>query len=322
METHAIAPSASKRDGADPWPSVCAIAETQAGAVSRIQLTELGVTRSSVDHWAAKRRIVRVAPRVYKVGGSVTTWEQQLHIGLLCLGDDACVSHEAAAQLHRFDRTPLDAVEFTVPRSRRTTRLAMRVHSTNTLGLVDRCRVDGIPATSATRTIIDLARARVGRRRLEAAVDSAVRSGASAPEVLRRRLTVLRGPGRWGCRLLDVLLVDAGGETMLERRFLTLMRLSGLPRPSLQVPFRDGLRTAARVDFLFEPYELVVEVTGRKGHSSPAERARDAQRRNELQDVGVDVYEFTWEDVTQHGSLVVRTVRRRLWNAGWRPGSG
>ena len=39
-----------------------------------------------------------------------------LRVGLLCLGAEAVVSHEAAARLHRFDRCLLDAVEFTVPR--------------------------------------------------------------------------------------------------------------------------------------------------------------------------------------------------------------
>ncbi|CAN5536530.1 hypothetical protein BH24ACT5_BH24ACT5_28690 [soil metagenome] len=143
--------------------------------------------------------------------------------------------------------------------------------------------VAGWPCTSATRTVIDLARARVGQRRLEAAIDSAVRSGRSAPLVLEQRLTELRGPGQWGARRLDDLLVDSGGHTMLERRFLELCRHHGLPRPMTQgVHRRDG-RTYARVDFYFADAGVVVEVSGRQGPSSPSERARDAQRRNELQ---------------------------------------
>jgi hypothetical protein len=171
---------------------------------------------------------------------------------------------------------------------------------------------------SATRTIIDLARARIGRYRLEAAIDSAVRSGASAPLVLQQRLADIRSSGHWGVRLLDRLLVDSGGHTMLERRFLEVVREAGLPRPTPQVIFaRDG-RAYARVDFHFGPIPVVIEVSGRKGHSSPAERARDAQRRNELQDAGQRVYEYTWEDVTQRSSDVARTLTARLYDAGWR----
>ena len=71
-------------------------------------------------------------------------------------------------------------------------------------------------------------------------------------------------------------------------------------------------RTYARVDFMFDEQAIVVEVSGRKGHTSPSERACDAQRRNELQDVGRLVYEYTWEHVTRQGDMVVDTVRTRL----------
>ena len=64
---------------------------------------------------------------------------------------------------------------------------------------------------------------------------------------------------------------------------------------------------------------IVVEVSGGLGHSTPAERARDAQRRNELQDIGVLVCEYTWEHVTRREGWVARTLEQRLRAAGWRP---
>ena len=70
--------------------------------------------------------------------------------------------------------------------------------------------------------------------------------------------------------------------------------------------------SVARVDFLFRAARLVVEVTGKLGHTTPMERARDAQRRNELQDLGFRVIEYTWEDVTQRPLAVIRTLRTRL----------
>ena len=70
-------------------------------------------------------------------------------------------------------------------------------------------------------------------------------------------------------------------------------------RPRTQVVFRAGGRHVARVDFLFDAFDVVVEVSGQKGHASPSERARDAQRRNELQDLGMRVYEYTFDDVTK-----------------------
>ena len=99
---------------------------------------------------------------------------------------------------------------------------------------------------------------------------------------------------------------------MLERRFLELIGAAGLPRPSTQVVFRSDQRTVARVDFLYRELSIAIEVSGRRGHSSPSERARDAQRRNELQDMGVRVFEYTWEDVMRRAAYVKESMLERL----------
>ena len=189
---------------------------------------------------------------------------------LLSLGERSWVSYEAAALLHGLDRSRPNAVEFTVDRNRRNYGVPFTVHSTKMLKPVDLVEVDGFRAMSATRTIVDLAHARAHPQRVEAAIDSAVRLGLSSPEVIAERLETLRGSGRWGCRLIDDLIVDSGGHTMLERRFLQLVREAGLPRPRTQVVHRKNGRHIARVDFLFDEAGVVVEVSGRLGHSTPS----------------------------------------------------
>jgi hypothetical protein len=293
-------------------PPFAAVAATQFGLVSRSQLESLEISRSGLRTLLQHGSLVVEAPRVYAVVGSPYSWHRSLMAGLLCLGEESWVSHEAAAALHGFERALKVPVEFTVMRRRRGSEVPFTMHTTGCLPPIDRVKIAGFRCTSATRTIIDLARARVPTVRLEAAIDSAVRSGASAPVVLAKRLGDLRGAGRWGARKLDELLVDSGGHTLLERRFLQLMREAGLPRPTPQVVHRRDGRTFARVDFIFEEHSIVVEVSGRKGHASDAERAKDAQRRNELQDVGRRVYEYTYRQVTQEPGYVVRTMRVRL----------
>ena len=61
----------------------------------------------------------------------------------------------------------------------------------------------------------------------------------------------------------------------------------------------------------------MVEVTGRKGHASDWERACDAQRRNELLDQGLKVYEYTRGQVEERADWVATTMRERLTSAGW-----
>lgn len=297
------------------WRAVTDFCEIHHGVIDRAELDRIGVTRGQLRGWIVAGRLVHVAPRVWRVVGAVDTWRQRLTIGTLSLGPDAAASHDSAARLHRLDRSRADVVEFLVPYARRGVGGRRRigvVHTSRVIRPWDRVMVDGIRTTSATRTIFDLANKPVHPDRVRAAIDSAVRLQLSAPQVIAERLFDIRRRGRAGVRLIDELLLDSGGHTMLERRFLSLMREAGLPHPTPQVVFADGNRTIARVDFLYAERRIVVEVSGRLGHSTPTDRARDAQRRNELQDLGFHVYEFTWEDVTRRPGQVVRTMRRLL----------
>jgi very-short-patch-repair endonuclease len=291
------------------------LAAAQEGLLTSTQLRDHGVTAWQQRCLVADGWIFRLAPRVYALRGAPDTHRRRLRCGLLCLGERSWVSFEAAAALHGLDRARPHAVEFTIDRARRPPVLPFAVHTTKRLDPIDHVVVDGFRAMSATRTVFDLALARAHPHRVEAAIDSAVRLQLSSPEVLARRLAGLRGQGRWGCRLVEDMLTDSGGHTHLERRFLELVRQAGLPRPRTQVVFRADGRHVARVDFLFGAH-VVVEVSGQKGHASPAERARDAQRRNELQDLGLRVFEYTFDDVTKRPDMVRRTLVARLTASG------
>jgi very-short-patch-repair endonuclease len=288
------------------------LAADQDGLVTTAQLRDAGVTTWRQQRMVADGLLGRIAPRVYAIRGAPDTHRRRLRAGLLCLGNRSWVSFEAAAALHGLDRSDRFAVEFTIDRGRRPAMLPFVVHVTTRLQPIDQVVVDGFRTMSATRTVFDLALARAHPRRIEAAIDSAVRLQLSSPEVLARRLADLRGSGRWGCRRVEEMITDSGGHTMLERRFLELVREAGLPRPRTQVVFRSDGRHVARVDFLFDHVGVVVEVSGQKGHASPSERARDAQRRNELQDLGLRIFEYTWEDVTETPDMVRNTLRIRL----------
>lgn len=299
--------------GMGTWEELARRGSNRHGVIGRDDLERWEIGQRQLESWTRRGLLERLAAGVWRIAGSPDTWEQRLQAGLIHLGPAALVSHEAAAQLHGFDRTPPGHIDFLVPRGTRRVRLTFgNVHTSTRIERLDRVMVDGWPVTSATRTVLDLAMRQPGRERLEAAIDSAVRMRLSAPIVLQRRLERLRGPGRWGCRLVDELTIDAGGESVLERRFLELLRRNGLPRPTTQRWFRVEGRSIGRADFSFDQHRMIVEVSGGRGHSSPAERAKDAQRRNELQDIGQRVFEYTWEDVTRRPSYVVRTMRERL----------
>jgi very-short-patch-repair endonuclease len=278
--------------------------------VTDAQALQAGLTVAQIHGRLRRGLFERLGVGVLRIAGSPLTWEQRLSAGLLDLGADALVSHRAAAALHGFDAFRPGPVEFMVPRSARN-RQGWVVHSTRHLESVDSTTVAALACTSASRTVIDLA-AHATQAELARAIDSAVREGLTSVIFLRRRLEALRGRGRAGVRRLDELLVDAGGHTPLERAFLRLVRAAGLPRPRCQRVYRGDGKTIARVDFSFEPCPVVVEVSGRRGHSTDAERAKDAQRRNELQTLGLIVLEFTRQDVFDRPDYVVELLRRHL----------
>ncbi|CAN5759739.1 hypothetical protein BH24ACT5_BH24ACT5_11850 [soil metagenome] len=298
-------------------PAVAEIAAQQHGAVGVDQLRALDVSPRVQRRATDSGQFVLAHPRVLTVAGSPETWEQSLQVGLLALGPASWVSHAAAAALHNLDRFGPGALDFTVPRARRGPFDSGRVHTTAMVGHLDVVTARGFRCSSATRTIIDLAGVDTSELRLSAAIDSAVRLGLTAPAILLKRLDALRSQGRHGTRTLDRLLIDGGVESMLERKCLAILRRHALPRPTTQARIERSPGMWARVDFLFEPHGLVIEVSGRLGHSSSRERQADAQRRNELTDLGFTVFEYTWQDVTERPDHVASSMRARLCAAGW-----
>ena len=241
------------------------------------------------------------------------TQQTDLQSPFVGVGEGSWISHESAAALHGLDRSDQDAVEFSILRGDRAIPNGIRVHTTRFIDTTDRVAVGGFRTSSATRTIIDLAYSRASRRRVAAAMDSAIRLGLTHPIVLAERLQTLRGSGRWGCRLIDRLLPDAGGHSPLERTFLEIVRSIGVERPETQVVQRDAHgRHIARVDFLFPAEALVVEVNGRRGHVSDGERSKDARRRNELQALGFRVVEYTTDHLRHDRRWVANDLRQHL----------
>jgi Protein of unknown function (DUF559) len=262
----------------------------------------------------AKRGIVEhVAKGVYRANGSPVSWMQTVQAGVWALGESAVVSHRAAARVYRCDRFDDAPAEFTVLRVQRGRRLpgalAAVVHTSTVRQKGDVRRVEGLPVTSPERTIVDLARAGTPTKSLEAAIDSSIRLRLTTLDHIVDRVAEFKGSSRWGIAQLDALVMTSGGHSVLERQFLRLVKHSGLPMPKPQVVHRRDGRHVARVDFLFEDHGVVVEVSGGRGHSSAAERALDARRRNELQQMGRTVLEFTYEDVNGRGTYVLSTLK-------------
>ncbi len=283
------------------------VAAGQRQVFTRRQAVEAGLARSTVSDRVRAGRFVPCGPHTLHHAGVALDWRGRLQAGLLDLGPGALVSGRAAAALHGLDGFEEGWLEYLVGRRHRGRTTAGVVRSC-TSGRVDVVTVDGLATASATGTILTLL-GRVGERELGNAIDSAVRTGLTAPTYLRRRLDELGRQGRVGVAAFDRVMESAGVQSWLERQFLALIRGHHLPVPAVQRIYRrDGIHVA-RVDFDFAPLPIVVEVGGRRGYLSAEERRRHEHRRNELQLLGRTVYFFTTEDVVDDGGRYVLRTR-------------
>ena len=176
---------------------LAAVAASQRQVFSRAQALEAGLTRSGVHRRTTSGLLVACGSRSLCFAGAQLEWRARLMAALLDLGDGAVVSARSAAALHELDGFGEGPVELLVPTARKDRSTNGRVMSTPALGALDMEVVDGLPATSGTRTILELM-GRVGERELGNAIDSALRRGLTSPAVLWRRLDELGRQGRAG----------------------------------------------------------------------------------------------------------------------------
>lgn len=301
-----------------PLDRIDRIARQQHGLITLEGLRSLDVTRAQRRSLLGNGVLEPEGARTYRLAGAPRTDRQR--VMLACLDLRAAASHGTSAALHRSGPFDLGGrPDVMVRHGRQTARSDLaRVWTTTNLGPDDLVRIDGIPCLSLARTLMVLAGQvpPLKAEMLRDMVDVAIRDGAANDGWLWWRLEKLRCPGRNGVRVFSQILTErAGGsltESWLEREFLRVVDGAGLPRPVTQARIRRNGAFVARVDFLYQQARVVVEVTGQVGHSTAAERARDAVRRNELQLEGYRVLEFTYSHVVGEPTVVTQRLAEAL----------
>lgn len=275
-------------------------------------VTRAGFTGSAWSRRLTSGEWVEVVPGVFHHAAVTLGWDERVRAAARWLGHEAALFGPAACRWWGLEGFDDAAIAVLVPRSRRSVVPWVELHTSQFWGPADVTRCRGVRVTTAARAVLDLALVGCSARQIERAIDAALHARRCSTPALVDRLSAIAGRGRTGVPLLRELLLDSGGESFLERRFLRLVRRSGLPRPRCQVVHRAGAARCIRVDFLFEAWCVVVEVSGRLGHVSDRDRQRDARRRNQLQRAGLTVLEFTTADVIDDPGYVVATLRHHL----------
>lgn len=286
---------------------VAAVAGSQWGVINLRQLNACGVSGTMVSRWVAEGRLHRLHRGVYAVGHRAVPIEGRLTAALFFAGAGAALSHATAAWWWWLVEEEPAAIHISVPHRRHPTG-GVELHHPRRL---DRVWHRRLPVTTVSRTLLDLAAGAPTRRlrralaqadfhrRLELdAVDDVLRRGHAGSQALRQALARHRPQ-----------LALARSE--LEERFLTLCESGALPIPELNAKLH-GLM----VDVLWREQRVVVELDGRAAHGTPAQIERDHERDMRLRTAGFIVLRYTWRQVVQRSTEVLRGPRRNA-GAAW-----
>lgn len=217
----------------------------------------------------------RIHRGVYAVGHPRLDQEGLWMAAVLACGKESVLSHTSAAELWALlQRGRGHRIHLSV-RTRSVRNVAdLAIHAPRSLERCDCTVRRGIPVTTATRTVWDLA---------STLPPLQVRRAFEQAEKLhlldRPRLAQLREatPNRRGGALIATLLAEGAlpldrTRSWLEELLLTICRDNSLPLPAVNVPL-----LGYEVDFLWPQHRFVVEADGGH-HLGPAQRDRDNER--------------------------------------------
>jgi very-short-patch-repair endonuclease len=296
------------RDGRgvdDPFDRrIARVAGRQHGLVTTTQLLAVGVTRRAIDRRVANGRLFRVHRGVYSVGVPVSDRADVAMAAVLACGPSATLSHTTAAIF--LDLLPHDGAEPHVTVTGRDVRRpGIHVHRVSTAPA--RTTRNGLPVTTAERTLLDLAATER---------DDVLARAVNEAQVLRRTTRVLlrreveqAGRRNGAARLRRLLEEDAEGFTRseAERRLRRLIVEAGLPRPEYNRRVHGH-----EADAVWPVHRLIVEVDGFSAHGHRDAFERDRRRDAERQARGWRTLRITWRQLTREPLRVVAVLARTL----------
>jgi very-short-patch-repair endonuclease len=259
----------------------------------------------------ASGRMHRVYRGVYSVGHTALSREGMFMAAVLAVGDDAVIGGEAAAELWILTRQPAQSIDVIVPR-RHHGLSGIDVHEARGLAPNEISRRRGIPVTSVSRTLVDLADHMTAYQLANLMHEAAFRRRMNIRTI--RRVMARHRTRKGHAALVKGLALhragSAGVKSELESQFIALMEEGELPEPQVNVHVEVGGRTF-EVDFHWPKERLCVEVDG-SGHLRARTREEDRARDAALKAAGYRVMRVTGGMVEKRGALVQRRVRKAL----------
>lgn len=309
-------PVATTTESAKRHQVVARLARRQGGAVARWQLHRLGLNDNVIASHLSAHRWQRAHIGVFYTFTGLPDVCARRWAALLFCGPGAVLSHETAAEIHRYERRPTLMIHVTIANERKErVPSGIRIHRSR---LMPRkaVRHNGYPVTSAADTVLDL----IGQtRRFETVVEWITRAcrtgGTDVTEILAAMAKRKRQRHRDFVKAVCLDVAD-GTHSNLEHAYRNRVeKAHGLPRGRRQAEgvVRDGVIYR---DVEYEEYLLVVELDGRLGHEGVGQH-RDAARDNDTTEFGKRSLRYGHAPVMGDPCEVARQVAAVLRQQGW-----
>ena len=285
--------------------------------VSVRQLRALGLGRSAITRRVRSGHLHRLYPGVYSVGHRSLRGEGRWLAAVLACGPSAVLSHRTAAAHWGLLRTDQTRIDVTAPRGRHGAP-GIRLHRSRSLDAQDITNHQGIPTTSVSRTLLDLA-AQARNGELERALAQAERLQLYDHRAIES--VIARHNGHRGTRILKQATTREPKWTRneWEAAFLNLIRDADLPEPLVNDTFHAPDHGQCEPDYHWPAHRVIVETDGWETHRTRLAFKQDRAKDAALTASGYRVLRFTRDD---EPDLAVRRLRALLPTAGTRPRSG
>jgi very-short-patch-repair endonuclease len=273
------------------------------------------VTNSQLRRRTASGELTMVDRQVFAIAGAPSSWLQRARIATLTT--HGVLSHHSALLLHQIDGFEEGPIHVTIPYARAVRRPDVTIHRSTQFDRIGAAERQGLPVTSIERSLLDYA-GQVGRRRLEWAVDAALRQQHCDLASLFETWIAHSIQGRNGSGPMRLLLEqrhsnDPIPDSRWNRMVGRLLADSHLPSPRYEHEVRD--RTGgflARVDLAYPAHRVAIELDSARWHLNAASFRNDPRRKNRLTVAGWTVLTFTWDDYVERPSQLIRTVEAAL----------
>jgi hypothetical protein len=293
------------------------IASRQGSVFTRQQALEVGVASDAIGSRVRRGTWRRLYYGVYTNDPGALSRKTELWAAVLYAGQEAVISHETAAELHRLTDARSWLIHVAIPATRRIRPVpGIRAHRLVRVYEPPDAHRDP-PHTTIEDTVLDLVDT---SRTLADAIGWLTRAFGRdlTSEVRLRHALSWRDNIRWHARLLDIIACgESGDHSVLEYRYTRdVERPHGLPEPDRQVPFLLPSGKIGRRDRLYTRYRVVLELDGLLAHP-PEHKWRDQKRDRTAMAAGYEPIRCGWSDVDVTPCTTAVEVGQILRRRGW-----